>query len=82
MDAMLLKHLAPVQLTTLLYRQAFATVASGLGLKRADKLIFGTVDGVKLAGFVETFHIFEGLPRVVVLVGSLPRSWYCGIIVS
>lgn len=50
--------------------QVLETVAADLGLTHTDKLIFGTMDGVKLAGFAETFNIFEGLPRLVVLVSS------------
>lgn len=51
--------------------QAFGNVAAGLGLKHSDKLIFGTLNGVKLAGFAETFNVYQGLPRLVVLVGYI-----------
>eukprot|EP00903_Cladosiphon_okamuranus_P012704 g11878.t1 len=49
------------------FDQTFAKVASKFGVKHADKLIFGTVNRVKMAGFVETFNIYEGHPRVVVM---------------
>ena len=32
-------------------------------------MIFGFLDGTKLAGFVETLNIYDNLPRLVVLVG-------------
>lgn len=44
-------------------------MASGFGFRHADKMIFGFLDGTKLAGFVETLNIYDNLPRLVVLVG-------------
>lgn len=49
--------------------QAFGKVASTFGVRHADKLIFGMVNRKQMSGFMETFNIYEGHPRVVVLVG-------------
>eukprot|EP00904_Undaria_pinnatifida_P013041 jgi/Undpi1/8868/HiC_scaffold_25.g11330.m1 len=49
------------------FEKALRAVASGFGFKHADKTIFGIMDGTKLAGFVETFNIYDNLPRLVVL---------------
>lgn len=48
--------------------QTFAKVASRFGVQHADKLMFGTVNRRKMAGFVETFNVYDGHPHVVVLV--------------
>lgn len=58
--------------------QTFAKVAARFGVKHADKLIFGTVNRVQMSGFVETFNIYEGHPRVVVMVRAkaLNKSVY------
>lgn len=50
--------------------QALGKIALRLGLKHHDKLIFGTLNGATLRGFVESLGIFDDLPRLVVLVGT------------
>lgn len=48
--------------------QSFAKVASDFGVRHADKLVFGTVNRGQMAGFMETFNVHKGPPRVVVVV--------------
>lgn len=60
--------------------QALTTVAAGL--KLSDRLIFGTLNGVEMAGFAETFNVYEGLPRLVVLVGRFTFFSVCVCAVS
>lgn len=54
--------------------QAFGRVAAGMGLKHSDKLVFGIMDGIRLSGFAETVNIYDGFPRMIVFVSSIPRN--------
>lgn len=37
-------------------------------MKHADKLVFGTLNGITLTSFAESLNVFDGLPRLVVMV--------------
>ncbi|CAM9324719.1 unnamed protein product [Ectocarpus fasciculatus] len=50
------------------FHKVFGDVASDMGVRHSERLMFGTVNRVKMAGFVETFNIYEGHPRVIVMV--------------
>ncbi|CAM9301025.1 unnamed protein product, partial [Hapterophycus canaliculatus] len=49
------------------FEHAFGEVASTFGVRHADELVFGMVNRKQMSGFMETFNIYEGHPRVVVL---------------
>lgn len=54
--------------------QVFGDVASDMGVRHSERLMFGTVNRVKMPGFVETFNVYEGHPRVIVMVRVRPVS--------
>lgn len=41
-----------------------------MGLAKSEKLVFGTMDGIALKGFAESVDVFDGLPRLVVMVSA------------
>eukprot|EP00752_Nemacystus_decipiens_P005579 g5048.t1 len=64
---MVIGFVDPKHEATAAFHHTFAKVAYKFGVQHADKLIFGTVNRAEMAGFVETFNIYDAHPRVVVL---------------
>lgn len=54
--------------------QVFGDVASDMGVRHSERLMFGTVNRLEMAGFVETFNVYERHPRVIVMVRVRPMS--------
>ncbi|CAM9203515.1 unnamed protein product [Scytosiphon promiscuus] len=71
---MVLGVVDPKHEKTAAFEQAFGKIASSFGTRHADKLIFGMVNRKQMSGFMETFNIYEGHPRVVVL--DMPGDVY------
>lgn len=73
---------APLCASTSYRGQSLAEAAADLGIRLSDRLIFGTINGVKFAGYAESLNIFEDLPRLVVQVRGRGRQRGQGDVLS
>ncbi|CAN0276855.1 unnamed protein product [Ectocarpus sp. 6 AP-2014] len=49
------------------FHKVFGDVASDMGVRHSERLMFGTVNRVTMPGFMETFNVYEGHPQVIVM---------------